>query len=167
MFHMFAMVFNVFQASSQVFQTLVLSVSFVLFCMLQRLLLDVSKVNRMLHMGCTWKATGTVDDIRAAWVTSRAVRAHCWRPLTSLTRYALFAPFVRQHPDASAPDGRPDASKSPNLQQTPGISTGKKLILHKCIRGPFQIAPGKTSVYLNAGCINHSNFATPRSSVAL
>jgi hypothetical protein len=46
----------VFQVFSQVFQTLVLSVSFVFFYMLQRLYLDVSKVDRVLHMGRAWEA---------------------------------------------------------------------------------------------------------------
>ena len=49
---------------SQVFQTLVLSVSFVFFCMLQLLHLNVLKVDQVLHMRCAWEAAGGADDIR-------------------------------------------------------------------------------------------------------
>jgi hypothetical protein len=40
--------------------------------MLQVLYLDVSKVDRMLHMGCAWEAKGGASspragDVRAAW----------------------------------------------------------------------------------------------------
>jgi hypothetical protein len=49
---------------SQVFQTLVSSVSSVFFCMLQLLHLDVSKVDRMWHTGCPWEAAGGADDVR-------------------------------------------------------------------------------------------------------
>jgi hypothetical protein len=55
---------NVFQAFSQVFQTLVLSVSFVFFCILQLLYMNVSKVNRILHVAYTWEAADGVDDVR-------------------------------------------------------------------------------------------------------
>ena len=51
---------NVFQVFSQVFHTLVSSVSFVFFCMLQLLHMDVSKVDRVLHMGCAWEAAGAL-----------------------------------------------------------------------------------------------------------
>jgi hypothetical protein len=54
---------NVFQAFSQVFQTIVSSVSFVFFCMLQLLYLDVSKVDRVLHMRCMWEAAGGAGDV--------------------------------------------------------------------------------------------------------
>ena len=47
---------NVLQAFSQVFNTLVSSVSSVFFCMLQLLHLDVLKVNRVLHMKYVWEA---------------------------------------------------------------------------------------------------------------
>ena len=60
----FAIVFKCFQAFSQLFQTLVLSVLFVFFCMLQLLHLDVSKVHRMLHMRCEWEVAGGVDDVQ-------------------------------------------------------------------------------------------------------
>ena len=49
---------------SQVFHTLVLSVSFIFFCMLQLLRMDVLKVDRVLHMGCTWEAAGGMGDVR-------------------------------------------------------------------------------------------------------
>jgi hypothetical protein len=45
---------------------LVLSLLFVFFCMLQLLYLDVSKVDLVLQMGCTWEATGGADDIRGS-----------------------------------------------------------------------------------------------------
>jgi hypothetical protein len=47
----------------QVFQTLVLSVSFVLFCTLQLLHLNVSKVDQVLHMGCMQKAAGDAHNV--------------------------------------------------------------------------------------------------------
>ena len=31
--------------------------------MLQRLHLDISKVDRVLHMGCVWKVIGDADDV--------------------------------------------------------------------------------------------------------
>ena len=54
---------NFFQVFSQVFQTLVSSVSSVFF-MLQLLNPDVSKVDQVLYMGCVWEAAGGADDIR-------------------------------------------------------------------------------------------------------
>jgi hypothetical protein len=49
---MFAMIFKCFQAFSQVFQMLVSNVaSVIIFCVLQLLHVDVSKVNRVLHNG--------------------------------------------------------------------------------------------------------------------
>jgi hypothetical protein len=58
MLHMFAMVFKGFLVTfSQVFQTLVSSVSSIFFCMLQLLYLDVLKVDRILRMavGSGWR----------------------------------------------------------------------------------------------------------------
>jgi hypothetical protein len=46
-----------------VFQTFVSSILSILFCTLQLLHLDVSKVDRVLHMGCTWEAADGVDDV--------------------------------------------------------------------------------------------------------
>jgi hypothetical protein len=81
---------NVFQAFSQVFQTLVLSVSFVFFYILQLLYLDVSKVDRVLHMGCTWEAAGGMDDVRGGMDNvgggAGLLLVHS---LASPTRYAL------------------------------------------------------------------------------
>jgi hypothetical protein len=54
---------NVFQTFLQVFQTLVLIVSYVFFCMLQRLHFDVLKVDRMLHMRYAWKAARSADHV--------------------------------------------------------------------------------------------------------
>ena len=53
------------------------SVSFVFFCMLQMLLLDVSKVDHVLHMGYAWKAVGGADDVRGDVDESGTTRAHC------------------------------------------------------------------------------------------
>jgi hypothetical protein len=55
---------KIFQAFSQVFHAFVPSVSFVFFCMLQLLHLEISKVDRLLHMGCAWKVTDGAGDIR-------------------------------------------------------------------------------------------------------
>jgi hypothetical protein len=46
------------------FTSLFQSVSSVFFCMLQLLHLDVSKVERVLHMGCMWEAASGADDVR-------------------------------------------------------------------------------------------------------
>jgi hypothetical protein len=53
-----------FQVFWQVFQIFISSVSSFFFCMLQQLHLHVSKVYRVLHMGCTWKADGGAGDVR-------------------------------------------------------------------------------------------------------
>jgi hypothetical protein len=53
----------IFQAFSQVFQTFVSSVSFIFFCILQLLHIDVSKIDRVLHMRCAWKVAGNADNI--------------------------------------------------------------------------------------------------------
>jgi hypothetical protein len=45
-------------------QTLVSGVSSVFFCTLQLLYLDVSKVNRVLHMGFAWGEADGVGDVR-------------------------------------------------------------------------------------------------------
>ena len=47
------------------FKHFVLSVSSIFFCMLQLLHLDISKVDRVLHNGCAWKAAGGVGDIQS------------------------------------------------------------------------------------------------------
>jgi hypothetical protein len=54
---MFVMVFKCF---SGVFT----SISFVFFCMLQLLHLDVLKVDRVLHMGYAWEVAGGANDVR-------------------------------------------------------------------------------------------------------
>jgi hypothetical protein len=46
--------------------------------MLQLLHLDVSKIDRVLHMGCAWKAVGGVDDVRGGVGDVRVARAHYW-----------------------------------------------------------------------------------------
>jgi hypothetical protein len=62
MLHMFQWFLNVFRRFSQVFQTLVSIVSSVYF-MLQLLLLNISKVHRVLYMICMWEAASSADDI--------------------------------------------------------------------------------------------------------
>jgi hypothetical protein len=60
---------NVFQAFSQVFQTLVSSVLFVFFYMLQLLYLNVSKVDRFvahgMRVGSDWRCRGDVVDVQS------------------------------------------------------------------------------------------------------
>jgi hypothetical protein len=51
------------QCFSDVFQTLVSSVSSVSFCMLQLLHRDVSNVDRVLHNRYAWEATDDADDV--------------------------------------------------------------------------------------------------------
>jgi hypothetical protein len=93
--------FSVFQTFLQVFQMLVLSVSFVFFCMLQLLHLDVLKVDRVLHMGCMSEAAGCADDFRSG----TGPLLVCF--LVSPTSYRSFAVSVRHRPD-----GHLNASKS-------------------------------------------------------
>jgi hypothetical protein len=62
---------NVFQTFSQMFQTLVSSVSCPFF-MLQLLYLDVSKIDWMLHMRCAWEVANGTGDVQGT------TRAHCW-----------------------------------------------------------------------------------------
>jgi hypothetical protein len=47
-----------------VFYTYFSSVSFIFFCILQLLHIDVSKVDRVLHMGCAWEAASGVGGVR-------------------------------------------------------------------------------------------------------
>ena len=65
---------------SQVFHTLVSSVSSIFFCMFQLLHLDVIKVEWVLHMGYAWEATGGagdvwggVSDVQGSWPTARVL----------------------------------------------------------------------------------------------
>jgi hypothetical protein len=67
------------------FQTLVLSVSYIFFCMLQLFHLYVSKAERVLHIGCAWEAADGAGNVQAAWamsgaaqVTFETTRAHWW-----------------------------------------------------------------------------------------
>jgi hypothetical protein len=61
MLHLFTIVLSVFEVFLQVFQKHVSSVLFAFRRMLQPLHLDVSKVDRMLYMGCIWEAGGAVS----------------------------------------------------------------------------------------------------------
>jgi hypothetical protein len=64
-----AYVCNSFQMFSQVFQTLVSSVSSVFFCMLLLLHLDVLKVDRFvahgMRVGSSWRRRGDVVDVQS------------------------------------------------------------------------------------------------------
>ena len=76
--------------------------------MLQLLHLDVSKIDRVLHMGCAWEATDGADDVRGDVGDVRGdVDPLLVRSFASPTCYALVCSLCSQHPDASAPDGRP------------------------------------------------------------
>jgi hypothetical protein len=65
----FAMVFKCFETFSQVFLTLVSSVSSIFFCMLQLFQLDIFKVDRVLpgiHVGGGWqrrRRSGGASDV--------------------------------------------------------------------------------------------------------
>jgi hypothetical protein len=48
-----------------------------LFFMLQLLHMDVSKVDRVVHMGCAWKEASGADDVQGGMGDSGAVRAQC------------------------------------------------------------------------------------------
>jgi hypothetical protein len=65
-----AYVYNSFQMFSQVFQTLVSSVSSVFFCMLQLLHLDISKVDWFvahgMRVGSDWRRRGDMVDIQSS-----------------------------------------------------------------------------------------------------
>jgi len=58
---MFAMVFNVFRCFCKCFKRL-FQVFYLSFFMLQLLHLDISKVDRTLHMGCVSEAAGGAHD---------------------------------------------------------------------------------------------------------
>jgi hypothetical protein len=73
--------------------------------MLQMLHLDVSKVDRVLHMGWAWEAAGGVGNVRGGAGPPMV------RSLANPTRYALVC-SVRTCLDACAPDRRSGASKS-------------------------------------------------------
>ena len=46
--------------------------------MLQLLHLDVLKVDRVLHMGCVWKAVGSADDVRGGVSDVQGGADHYW-----------------------------------------------------------------------------------------
>jgi hypothetical protein len=70
------------------------------FCMLQLLYLNISKVNRVLHMRCVWEATGGTNDV---WGSVGDVRDGTEpllvRFLASPTRSRSFAPNAGQRSD--------------------------------------------------------------------
>jgi hypothetical protein len=55
---------NDFQAFFRCFCKCFRRVSSAFFCMLQLLYLDISKVDRVLHMRCAWEVAGGVGDVR-------------------------------------------------------------------------------------------------------
>jgi hypothetical protein len=61
---MFAMVFKRFYVFFQVFQKHVSNVSSIFRCMLQVLHLDVSKLDRVLHMGHAWEVGEAASGLR-------------------------------------------------------------------------------------------------------
>jgi hypothetical protein len=96
---------------SQVFQTLVLSVSSFFFYMLQLLHVDVSNVDRVLHMGCAWEAESDVDDVRGGMDDVRGgTRQLLVCSFASSTRWALIRSLCEQRSGASIWIGRPGAS---------------------------------------------------------
>jgi hypothetical protein len=94
---------NVFQAFSQVFQTLVSSILSFFFYMLQLLHVNVSNVDQVLHMGRVWEAASDVDDVRGGMDDVRGgTRQLLVRSFASSTRWALIRSLCKQRPDASA-----------------------------------------------------------------
>jgi hypothetical protein len=115
-----AYVYNCFQILfkrfSQVFHTFVSSVSSIFFCMLQLLHLDISKVNRVLHIECSWKAASSTDDVWGG-ATSRVTWAHCrCTPSWAQRARRSFAPCAGSvRTLAPESDVRALASPSPQL----------------------------------------------------
>ena len=64
MLHVFAMVFKCFSDVFASVSEVCFKCFIYLFCTLQLLYLDVSKVDPVLHMGCVWEAAGGADDVR-------------------------------------------------------------------------------------------------------
>jgi hypothetical protein len=62
MLHIFVMVSNIFEAFPRVFQTFVSNGSLAFFCMLQLLHLNISTIDRTLHMIYAWKIADDVGD---------------------------------------------------------------------------------------------------------
>jgi hypothetical protein len=110
------------------------SVSSVFFCMLQVLYLDISKLDRVLHMRCAWEAEGGASSPRAGHVWTaltpawtgvtlvrssgvRAAQAHVWTHETDGETH-----FSRGRPDAGV---RPDirALAVPNRFWVPSPKT--------------------------------------------
>ena len=61
--------------------------------MLQLLHLDVLKVDRVLHMGCAWKAAGSADDVRDGVGDVQGGADHYWyTPSQSRRARSSFAP---------------------------------------------------------------------------
>jgi hypothetical protein len=95
-----------------VFQTLVLSVSFVFFCMLQLLHLDVLKKDRVFHTRCAWEAAGGADDVQGGMgdilgdASSLLVRC-----LARPARYTLVCSVCVATSGRPRPE-RPDSGKS-------------------------------------------------------
>jgi hypothetical protein len=89
---MFAMVFKRFSSVFfEVFQKHVLSVLFVFRHILQASYLDVSKVNRVLQMGCAWKTGGGTSGPCTQFSGAgdvRAAQAPCGRVGEAWSSYA-------------------------------------------------------------------------------
>jgi hypothetical protein len=97
-----------------VFHMFVSSVSSFFFCMLQQLPLHVSKVYRVLHMGCMWEAAGGAGDVRGGVGDVRGGTGPLLeRSLTSPTTLGCALARAAGTIRTLAPwIGRPGASKS-------------------------------------------------------
>jgi hypothetical protein len=74
--------------------------------------LDVLKEDRVLHIGYAWEVASDADNVRVAWATFGAARAHCWCP-PSRGRHSRrsFAPCAGDIRTPSARVGHPGTSK--------------------------------------------------------
>jgi len=114
----------VFKCFSGVFANVfVSSVSFVFFCILQLLYLDISKIDQVLHIECMWEAAcgaNDRDDVRGGVGEVRGGTGLLLvRSLASPMRYTLVCSSARRRPNNSTLDGRPEASKSETINARP------------------------------------------------
>ena len=75
--------------------------------------MDVSKVDRVLHMRCMWDVADGAGDVRGVVGDIRSGAGPLMvRSLVSLMRYTLAHSMYGRCPDTSARIGYPSASKS-------------------------------------------------------
>jgi hypothetical protein len=79
MLHMFAMVLKCFSGVFASVSDACFKCFICLLCMLQLLHLNVSKIDRVLHMKCVWEAAGGAGDVQGG------AGLLLWRSLASLT----------------------------------------------------------------------------------